>query len=59
MNMLYDMKDTLESVSVQEKSELKKWLALNGSDTVKKFRLYEKQGPEKPLVFSGTQFKLV
>lgn len=52
MNMLYDMRDKIEETSAHERSELKKWLVLNGADTVKKFRTYEKQGPEKPLVFS-------
>lgn len=54
--MLYDMRDKIEETSAHERSELKKWLVLNGADTVKKFRIYEKQGPEKPLVFSGKFF---
>jgi hypothetical protein len=53
MNMLYDMKDNLKDYAAQESSALKKWLLLNGSDTVEKFRQYEENGFDKPLLFSG------
>ena len=50
--MLYDMRENVGS-EANEKSELKKWLIKNGIDTVRKFRQYELNGPEKPLIFSG------
>ena len=53
MKLLYKMRDKLNDPSAHENSELKKWLILNGADTVEKFREYEINGPDKPLVFSS------
>lgn len=51
--MLYEMRNKTEVDIKNEPSALKKWLLLNGADTVKKFQQYEENGFDKPLKFCG------
>lgn len=51
------MRDKVENLE-ENSSQLQKWLQINGLDTVRKFREYEKNGFKKPLKFSGTQSKI-
>lgn len=53
LNMLYDMKDNLDSYENENASALQKWLILNGRDTVEKFKEFENSGYSKCLTFSG------
>lgn len=46
------MKDDLESHAADNTSALKKWLILNGKDSVVKFKEFERSGFNKCLTFS-------
>lgn len=50
--MLYDMKDNLDSHASNNTSALKKWLILNGRDSIAKFKEFESSGFNKCLTFS-------
>lgn len=50
INMLYSMRNNMSDKS--DKSALKSWLKQNGSDTVEKYFVFEKDGFKKPLSFS-------
>ena len=52
--MLFDMRNNLDSH--EKTSELKRWLVLNGRDTVEKFKEFEKNNFKKVLKFSGYFF---
>ncbi|CAF0950609.1 unnamed protein product, partial [Brachionus calyciflorus] len=52
LNMLFDMKDNLEEHESNNPSALKKWLILNGKDSVVKYKEFEKSGFNKCLTFS-------
>lgn len=58
LNMLYEMRNTNMRVD-SNTSELKKWLILNGKDTVDKFKEFERGGFQQVLTFShpGNQFE--
>ncbi len=51
MNMLFESRNNLESM--KGSSELKKWLYVNGQDTVQKFKQLEKNDFSRSLMFSG------
>lgn len=51
MNLLYSMRNDMEGK--HDDGELKKWLRINGRDTVKKFLEFEKSGFKKVISFSG------
>ena len=54
MNLLFSMRKDIEENRVEnDNSELKKWLRLNGKDTVYKFLELEKSNFKKVLTFSG------
>lgn len=54
MNLLYSMRHDLDSNNLDaENSELKKWLRINGRDTVEKFLELEQSDFKKVLTFSG------
>ena len=42
----------------QDNSELRKWLRINGKDTVEKFKELEESNFKKVLTFSGTTTNL-
>jgi hypothetical protein len=50
--MLFENRAKLDTIK-DSSSELKKWLYLNGSDTVDKFKQFEKNDFNKSLMFSG------
>ena len=54
LNMLFEMRNNMDSNIGPNSSELKKWLYLNGKDTVDKFKTFEKSGFKKALTFTQT-----
>lgn len=59
LNMLFQMRSNLDDNMCDNTSELKKWLVLNGRDTVEKFKSFENSGFKQALKFSeyGNQFE--
>ncbi len=51
--MLFDMRNNIDAFNSDTSSELRKWLVLNGRDTVDKFKTFQKGGFNKPLQFNG------
>jgi hypothetical protein len=51
LNLLYDMRNNIDD-PVNTNSQLKKWLLLNGKDTIEKYKEFEKSGYKKMLSFS-------
>ena len=52
LNLLYERRNNLEDAA-NDKSQLMKWLLLNGKDSVEKFKDFEKSGYKKMLTFSS------
>jgi hypothetical protein len=53
MNLLYSMRNEFNQQLHMSKNELRKWMLLNGQDTIEKFKLFEKNNFKGVLSFSG------